>query len=293
MPNLYETLITGSAPKGGSADASALASQLRGKESRATLAQLSGDSVLAPYGAQEAKGVKQQANQVRQSALVRAREAAEMERHNAMMAHRDRALTQAAEQGSLNRGNRLQAAAMRALNKPSKPIPTKLQEKLFDTAKSYSAIRGLRGRMSDASPGQRLIPGVSTAETWLANQWGTGTDAAKKKAEWWNNWNRMYALVARHELFGSALTPTEKSSFQSATINPEMDLAQLESITNSMEKVLKAELDKQKGVLSSSGRYDQGEIDILGRVEDFEESETEPEPEITGSVFDASTGKWE
>ena len=80
MANIYETLITGGAPEVGSSDASSLAAGLRGDRGLAMLAQISGDSVLAPLGAQMAKRVRSDADSMRKSSLERARRKQEEER---------------------------------------------------------------------------------------------------------------------------------------------------------------------------------------------------------------------
>jgi hypothetical protein len=54
-----------------------------------------------------------------------------------------------------------------------------------------------------------------------AGRAGVGTEAGRQGAAWWNDYDR-YKNQVRNELFGSALTNTEKGAFERADINPGM-----------------------------------------------------------------------
>lgn len=49
------------------------------------------------------------------------------------------------------------------------------------------------------------------------------TKDMKDRQNWWGNFERFWSMPIRHDMFGSALTNTEKAIWRSASINPNMD----------------------------------------------------------------------
>lgn len=62
------------------------------------------------------------------------------------------------------------------------------------------------------------------ARNWNSGLFGNNAEAA----DWWQSYNR-YKNVVRNELFGSALTSTEKAAFEAADINPGMTPAAIKA----------------------------------------------------------------
>lgn len=74
---------------------------------------------------------------------------------------------------------------------------------------------------------------------------GLGTRGMQEKTAWWADFNRLVDLPQRHALFGSALTPTEKASWESAkTIKPGTDPALLQRKLAEMMQIKKNVLQR-------------------------------------------------
>ena len=70
--------------------------------------------------------------------------------------------------------------------------------------------------------------GAGTISNIVARVGGQHMDESdRKRQQWWADYDLMYTLPERHELFGSALTTNEKASWAAASISKEMSDAQI------------------------------------------------------------------
>lgn len=267
--NIYEALITGA---GASQDtAPGLAQALRDRRALGTLAQLSGDKVLAPYGAGQLKTVEDQTERFGSQSLVRARQKAEQERHEANLALNtrrvdleERRIGQAKELAELAARSRLAAAE---IGRGGKALPTHYADALRSAGEEVKAVKSLRTNMPENVGSEGLFPGVSTAQVWAANNYGIGSDETITKARWWADFEQKWNIVRRNEKFGATLTPHEKAAWKSATINPEMSGSEIGLRMGIMEKWAQWRLKNEVGAASASGRYDETEIRALADLD--------------------------
>jgi len=59
----------------------------------------------------------------------------------------------------------------------------------------------------------------------------------KDRQNWWGNFERFWSMPIRHDMFGSALTNTEKAIWKSASINPNMDADTIKAKLQIMQDV--------------------------------------------------------
>ena len=287
MADLYTAMIGGMTPQ---QDPQMLADRLRGREARSMLAQLSGDSVLGPYGRQEAAKILPTAKQLgtdrlsrdtlaedsKQKGLQRAMmqqyyadqaEHNRLKREQDLLIHRERMA-----QEELNRENRLELAGMRALQRKARPLTDKQNDRLQQMSQATKTTGELlQGLGTDANP---KIPGVGsdgkmplykTAEMALAS-YGIGTQEGKDAQRWWSEFRRQWDLVERNEMFGATLTPQEKASWKSATFGEEMTRDQIKDKLRIIHKSSIWKLYQHREALRASGFYDDQQIDAIGKI---------------------------
>ncbi len=107
-------------------------------------------------------------------------------------------------------------------SKVSNSAAEKFEKKAID----LSSVSSLIERFSDDYSGG--LPGQQAASNLLSSA-GMGSEAMDESNEWWGDWNKYYENVARHELFGSALTAAEQKAWRQSTITPSMDPEQIRS----------------------------------------------------------------
>ncbi len=73
-------------------------------------------------------------------------------------------------------------------------------------------------------------------------------------ASWWQNYDR-YKNVIRNDLFGSALTATEKAAFEAADITPGMDPAQIQKNLARQKQIIEGNIKNKAGAMIEAG-YD-------------------------------------
>ena len=73
-------------------------------------------------------------------------------------------------------------------------------------------------------------------------------------ASWWQNYDR-YKNVIRNDLFGSALTATEKAAFEAADITPGMDPAQIQKNLARQKSIIEGNIKNKAGAMVEAG-YD-------------------------------------
>lgn len=105
--------------------------------------------------------------------------------------------------------------AARQTEKPSRPMPQAAINKLTESGSTYEDFRRLGETFQDRYGGAGA-EWVGNVENWIGRNTNLGdTD----QAQFWQDYQNQKNLI-RNELFGSALTATEKSEFDKANINP-------------------------------------------------------------------------
>jgi hypothetical protein len=72
-----------------------------------------------------------------------------------------------------------------------------------------------------------------------AARYGLGSDKAKEAAQWWSDYEKMFALPERHAMFGSAFTETEKNAWRAANITPNMTAEQITTKLATLHQIIK------------------------------------------------------
>lgn len=328
MNDPYLALLAGIEP----GKEQALAQKLRGSDARSTLAQLSGDPVLMGYGRNQAQrdnitGLSLAKGQRERERVKAGDERAGLQRamtqkyYDQLKAERDEGRklqrAQAEEIKRYHEANearwdadreaRLEEARIRAAAKgtATKAIPNALQTTLALAGDEVKNMEELYQEIDVVKPGQEAIPLASTVKNYLAGQYGIGDDAAIKKSEWWNKFNRQWNIVKRNEKFGATLSENEKKDWKAATINEEMQMGQLKTVMNIMRQYAYWNRDRRSNAAKASGLYNEAEVDILAGTADYPglkapapdpaigpTPQGSPHPNRAGKLYDSQTGKW-
>jgi hypothetical protein len=83
-----------------------------------------------------------------------------------------------------------------------------------------------------------------------------------KSNEWWKNYKRESALIERHGLFGSALTPAELSSWKEADISSDMDPTKVADNLERRKQVMRKHFQDQEKAYERGGHKVTGMFDI-------------------------------
>lgn len=143
--------------------------------------------------------------------------------------------TAAAQQAEMNRELRRdlasQAGALRMAiaaskagggEKPGKTLPFGAIDKLSKKEGVRDAYIDLADSFKDEFSGNPAIAGLEN----LGGRFLPGVTGKGDQANWWQNYQEQTNLV-RNQLFGSALTATEKASFDAQNIVPGMDAGEI------------------------------------------------------------------
>lgn len=129
------------------------------------------------------------------------------------------------QQGNLDLRRSQQAQGQR--------LPFNAVQDLAKQAGSAETMANIAGTFKENyAAGAVGLPGIGSVQNWIGRNSPFEGDL-KDQANWWQNYNEQ-ANKIRNELFGSALTLTEKAAFEAAMISPDMDA-----------KTIKARLDQQ------------------------------------------------
>jgi hypothetical protein len=102
---------------------------------------------------------------------------------------------------------------------PQRVVPGRERERLMAAGSALEGITRLHGDWNDDYGGFMSDVVGNTAVAL-----GRNTPGESPRANWWNEYQEMKNRV-RHDLFGSALTATEKAEFDRANITPGMSAA--------------------------------------------------------------------
>lgn len=295
------------------------ARQLRKQEAYGTLGALTGDPVMGQMG----RGMMERSG-ARGGQLVKTREA--MER-----AKRAGSTARALGEGFYEQGGEIKELpgyqeskeqagelefkrdlALQHLKNKGKsgPTPTKVNRWMFDrmtgqtTALSEldSLVEGFKDEYTQPMKGTPVegLPVGGLART-LGKYGYTGlhrgeTDKEKGEADlWWRLWDSVHTLPERHEMFGSALTATEKGAWDRIAINNDMKPEQIRAQIKKLQEIANRALARERGTFTAMGVAS----DVLGeaygeygaeqppgvKVEVTAEQGTDAPPEI-GEIVD-------
>lgn len=105
------------------------------------------------------------------------------------------------------------------------------------------------------------IPGLGAAQNY-AGRAGVGN---KERANWWQNYNEQ-ANIIRNQLFGSALTLTEKAAFEAAMISPDMNADVIQTRLNQQAAAAQRAYEKLLGAAQGSGYNTSGLPQVTPRA---------------------------
>lgn len=118
------------------------------------------------------------------------------------------------QQGNLDMRRSQQAQGQR--------LPFNAVQDLAKQAGGAQTMVNIANTFQDSfAAGASGLPGMGAAQNWLGRNL-PGDGEMKAQANWWQNYNEQANRI-RNELFGSALTLTEKAAFEAAMIGPDMD----------------------------------------------------------------------
>lgn len=106
-----------------------------------------------------------------------------------------------------------------------KSVPTRAMKVYDDSSKALSSMITQMDGYEPSFSNTGNTPFVNPVLNYMSTSQGVELDGDGRKTEaaWWGNLNQFYTMPERHEMFGSALTPTEEASWKASAINANMD----------------------------------------------------------------------
>ena len=204
-----------------------IAASLRRRDGMGTIMALTGDRAAAPVGQQMMKDTGAEKQR-----LINQRY------YQGLLENQQKALEERARATDLAyRGNMARTRAMLAKSKPMRPVPKTIQEELVNGRGILKGIDEL-ARTFDPSM-QSSFPGSGALRKTLGQSAPMLASADMKKyAEWRGNFERWYAAVKRHDLFGSALTATEAKNWVQQAVDPDASDEQVQRALHNIKRIL-------------------------------------------------------
>ncbi len=124
--------------------------------------------------------------------------------------------------------------------------------KLADEGGKFTSVNRFVDNFKDSYGG--ALPGTGDAQNWLRRTLPDGmiTQEAREAGTYWQEYDR-YKNVVRNDLFGSALTATEKSAFERADINNSMSPAAIKANLKVQKDILEGAMKRKANSLIASG----------------------------------------
>lgn len=198
-----------------------LAQGLRGRKDVGTLAMLSGDPTTMNFGGAMSGDVERRVEQ-------RLREKENKARRDLQQGYYDQLGSQFDEMMEFRYADlesRKEIASLKnTMARIKAPTDTAMKEAARVTG-AYDNLRTITGSFKDEYAKGAGTGSMIPYEGDLANWWGKRAwagEATREQAEWWSNYQNLYELPQRNEMFGSALTETEKQAWKDANIDPNM-----------------------------------------------------------------------
>lgn len=88
-------------------------------------------------------------------------------------------------------------------------------------------------------------------------------DEINAQGEWWKKLRRFHDLLAKHELFGAALSKGEAQSWVDANINENASPEQAQAYVEMMKEAIDAEMLSRKDTDIGAGGYDPAKVDAV------------------------------
>jgi len=137
-----------------------------------------------------------------------------------------------------------------------KPVPVTLQNKLTDNFSIFQSMDNAARQFQPDFAGNTV---TGEAENWAqAMSSGVGTPGQR---EWWSAFRQADNLI-RNQMYGSALTDTEKRAYEQTTVSPSMDPKIITANIGRRRDIIKSALSRQARALGAAG-YNKEEIAIL------------------------------
>jgi hypothetical protein len=123
--------------------------------------------------------------------------------------------------------------------------------KLSEEGGKFANITGFVNDFKDEYAGHTILgEGANVAGRYLPE--GVVGKSTKEGADWWQGYDR-YKNVVRNELFGSALTATEKAAFEKADISPRMDPETIKSNLNKQKQLVEGAIKRKAQAAIDAG----------------------------------------
>jgi len=198
----------------------ALAGKLRGQKDIASLSMLSGDPTVGGFGQVLNSNVEDRVAQrldeeqkQQQRDLTKGYYDQLAGQHADNQDFRNRTL---AETMRHNQAMEQAAVLKKALGK--KPPTTTAQKETAGVIEAYQNIQQIMGSFQD-DYGSKIGFGEGSVSNMLGKT-PLATDDQKSQAEWWSQYDLLYTLPRRNQIFGSALTLPEREAWDKANISP-------------------------------------------------------------------------
>lgn len=171
------------------------------------------------------------------------------------------AVQQARNQGAYDVAQ-LRALAAGNKERPTKPLPGKEADTLAELNNAVKSISSVASKFQDKYAGQSI---AGRGINWLGGMFGSAApQSVQDQNEFWSAFEMLVNLPVRHEFFGSALTPTEKASWQAAqNITPGKDPEVVRRTFDWMLKTAQEKLDARVGARTKEGVYSGDAIQAL------------------------------
>ena len=150
---------------------------------------------------------------------------------------------------------KLDAYRQQGLLKPfGKPLPEPARKDLEKNVGIYSTLKTAGGSFNDEYAGNTITGGLENSIQSLNSDFGT-----PGQRDWWSRFKSVDNQI-RNDLFGSALTETEKAAYEATTISPNMDPKIIRQNLAARQKIIQDALKRQVGVLRGN-KYDPDALD--------------------------------
>lgn len=138
-------------------------------------------------------------------------------------------------------------------NQPMSEGSIKEQQELDNVV---SNLGNVEGQMKDEYFGSGPLGGAGVALAQTLGSWApkTGSQFSQDAGQFWSEFDQLVTLPQRHALFGSSLTPGEKSSFERArTVNPRTDPAVAKKALAEMKAIAIRKAQGHRSMLEGQG----------------------------------------
>lgn len=135
-------------------------------------------------------------------------------------------------------------------------LPTTAADRVEKQVDIYAGLKGSVGAFKDDFGGNTVTGSLENTAQSLYGGFGTAG-----QRDWWAQFQANDNTI-RHELFGAALTPTEKASYEATTISPSMNAKIIRENLTRREGIIRAALGRKVKYLKANG-YRPDAVDAL------------------------------